>query len=399
MNQHLTVQQLSSALDGALVGPSLEVVVRHLAVCVDCRDRQSRLVRHDDVLRRLLSPEAGEAFLEALGARAEDVAVAIARGTPPPPLVTSVPLLHEEDPYASGEPPVDPGLGSDRFVAQEGGYGRIGMKPTGSTQPPEADAAEARRWLDALENGPADARAFTESPQGPEPEATAFGLPQWIEDRAGHGAPPSREPQPLRLVPAPEPLPPPFYDESLERHAEGDPYAPPASMPLPADPYTPRTLMPISLDPYGQRISEPMPEPPPPPVYAQAPRERDASASASAPEPGYATRGTALAAARRRAIEEARVRGLKRHWLIAGASVCVLLLIVLALQLVPAAKMKPAPSTESPPAVGSGTQDLSSASSRAPVEEVVPPKPADVPVDTSVFAEDAPEDSTGVEPE
>ena len=51
---HLTVQQLSASLDGALTGPSLELVVRHLAACHDCRDRQARLAKHDDALRRLL---------------------------------------------------------------------------------------------------------------------------------------------------------------------------------------------------------------------------------------------------------------------------------------------------------------------------------------------------------
>ena len=40
---HLTVQQLSASLDGSLAGPSLELVVRHLAVCHECRDRQARL--------------------------------------------------------------------------------------------------------------------------------------------------------------------------------------------------------------------------------------------------------------------------------------------------------------------------------------------------------------------
>jgi hypothetical protein len=406
VSHHLTVQQLSSALDGALLGPSLEVVVRHLAVCADCRDRQSRLVRHDDVLRRLLSPEAGEAFLEALGARAEDIAVAIARGVQPPPMATTVPLLHEEDPYQPSEPPMDPRLGLDRLVAQEGGYGRIGMKPTASTQPPESDAAEARRWLDAAETGtPVDPGAFVSDPRGASgPDSSMFALPQWIEERASHSAPPpSREPQHLRLVPAPE-EPPPFG--APEGYREVDPYAP-------------RTLMPISRtpDPYPSRMPEYPPADAPPPAYAQAPRNHaefdephHEPARYATAESGYATRGSAIAAARRRALEEARLRGLKRHWWIAGASVCVLLVIVLALQFAPAKKQKgsAAPrlefargdSSALAPPVGTGSPETQSASSRVPIDEVVPPKPRDVPADSEdVFLEDAPEDSVSIEPE
>lgn len=423
MNQHLTVQQLSSALDGALLGPSLEVVVRHLAVCADCRERQSRLVRHDDVLRRLLSPEVDESFLDALGSRAEDIAVAITRGVPPPAMATTVPLLHEEDPYQSGEPPMDPSLGVERLVAQEGGYGRIGMKPTGSTHPPEADPAEAQRWLEALENGQtADPNTFTMPPRHPsEGESSAYGLPQWLEEPApGPHAPSApREPQHLRLVPTPDETPmaygdpleaDPAYADPMDEYAEADPYA--YRSPIPQDPHTPRTLMPMSLDPYGQRITEPEPSYVPPnwvpprhvppahpsssaSAYAQAPRTEHEEPAGDALQSGYATRESAIAASRRLELDEKRARALQRHWLIAGASVFVLLLIVLALQLVPAARLKPAAPSEPSPA---HAPDLSSASSRPPVEEVVPP-PQEAPADSGEVApEDAPEDTSSVEP-
>src|SRR5437762_12023564 len=102
---HVTVQQLSAALDGALTGPSLELVVRHLAACHECRDRQARLVKHDDALRRLLAPEPRDLFLVDLTRRAEELVSAITRGMPAPAIVTSVPLQHEEDPYLPVEPP------------------------------------------------------------------------------------------------------------------------------------------------------------------------------------------------------------------------------------------------------------------------------------------------------
>lgn len=400
---HLTVQQLSSALDGALVGPSLEVVVRHLAVCGDCRDRQSRLVRHDDVLRRLLSPEAGEAFLEALGSRAEDIAVSIVRGVQPPPMATTVPLLHEEDPYQPGEPPMDPSLGLDRLVAQEGGYGRIGMKPTGTTQPPESDADEARRWLDAVENGThGDPNAYGADPQDlSRHDSPAFELPSWMEDRGTRGAsasPPPREPQRLWLVPTPGETP------TL-------PFA--ATDPAEADPYGHRSLMPMSVDPHAARMPASMPGYPPasapPPSYAQPSDPYSESFEEPPPpayatlETGYATRGTAIAAARRRAQDEARRRGLQRHWLIAAASVCVLLLIVLALQLTPPKDKSAVAGKATMPRdslVIPGSSELRSASSPTPVDEVVPPMPRDVPADSAdVFAEDAPEDSLSGEPE
>ncbi len=397
MNHHLTVQQLSSALDGALTGPSLEVVVRHLAACTDCRERQSRLVRHDDVLRRLLAAETEEAFLEALGSRGEDIAVAIARGVQPPPMATTVPLIDEEDPYQPGEPPLDPALGLDRLVAQEGGYGRIGMKPTASTQAPEADADEARRWLAAAENA-TDPNAFAAGPQDPtrhdQPE---FELPSWMDESAARrtsASTPPREPQRLWLVPTPGETPTlPFGTSDI-----GDE----------DDPYSHRSLMPMSMDPHMARRPASMPAYPPalpPSSYAQMPGaypESFEEPMAPAPaETGYATRGSAIAAARRRA-QDARRRGLQRHWLIAGGSVGVLLLIVLALQLAPAKDKSGAiagQGADSARAVP-GAPDLRSASSPTPVDEVVPPTPRDAPADSAgASAEDAPEDSSNVEPQ
>ena len=187
---HLTVQQLSAALDGALAGPSLELVVRHLAACHDCRDRQARLAKHDDALRRLLGQDPQDLFLDDLTRRAEEQVLAIARGMPAPVMSTSVPLIHEEDPYAAVEPPAAPPrpeLGRAGELAKEAGWGRIGMKPTASTRAPESNPEDAQRLLEALESGNLD--DFTElSAQGMQEnspiDGPTFDLPDWIKEHS-----------------------------------------------------------------------------------------------------------------------------------------------------------------------------------------------------------------------
>ncbi|MEQ1831701.1 MAG: carboxypeptidase regulatory-like domain-containing protein [Candidatus Eisenbacteria bacterium] len=187
---HLTVQQLSASLDGALTGPSLELVVRHLAACHECRDRQARLAKHDDALRRLLGQDPDDLFLDDLTRRAEAQVIAISKGTPPPAMSTSVPLIHEEDPYAPVEPPAPPPrpeLGRAGEIAKEAGWGRIGLKPTANTRAPESNPEEAQRLLEALESGNMD--DFTElTAQGTQEHASVdgptFELPAWIKEQS-----------------------------------------------------------------------------------------------------------------------------------------------------------------------------------------------------------------------
>ncbi|MEO5988901.1 MAG: carboxypeptidase regulatory-like domain-containing protein [Candidatus Eisenbacteria bacterium] len=81
--RHLTVQQLSASLDGALVGVSLELVVRHLATCRDCRDRHARLSKQDDTLRHLLAWDPGAEFFEDASIRLEMILHAEAQGVAP----------------------------------------------------------------------------------------------------------------------------------------------------------------------------------------------------------------------------------------------------------------------------------------------------------------------------
>ncbi len=65
---HLTVQQLSSYLDGQLVGSASDNVQSHLAACRDCATRFALLERIDGILSRALSIEPGEEFFRELEA-------------------------------------------------------------------------------------------------------------------------------------------------------------------------------------------------------------------------------------------------------------------------------------------------------------------------------------------
>jgi hypothetical protein len=216
---HLTVQQLSSALDGALGGPSLELVVRHLARCHECRDRQARLARFDDALRRLLAQDPHEFFLDDLGKRSESIVVAVARGLPVPPMVTSLPLIDDEDPYEEVEPPLPtrPELGRAAEIARDAGFGRIGLKPTAPAQAPAADPEQAERLLEALSGG--DTADFEEltarefgagAEDGGEPDAAdesrrpdgpTFDLPAWAKEGSPHGRRGAPGPRVVRAIP------------------------------------------------------------------------------------------------------------------------------------------------------------------------------------------------------
>ena len=82
--RHLTVQQISASLDGALSGVSLELVVRHLSSCHECRERHSRLTKQDDSLRRLLACDFAEVFFDDMFVRLTAVLEAESRGKMPP---------------------------------------------------------------------------------------------------------------------------------------------------------------------------------------------------------------------------------------------------------------------------------------------------------------------------
>ena len=63
---HLTVQQLSSYLDGQLVGSASDNVQSHLAACRDCSTRFTLLERIESILSESLSIDPGEEFFREL---------------------------------------------------------------------------------------------------------------------------------------------------------------------------------------------------------------------------------------------------------------------------------------------------------------------------------------------
>ena len=82
--RHVSVQQLSAFLDGALVGVSRELVARHLESCMGCRERHAQWRAGDDVLRRVLSWEPDERTLEEWSSRVELTLTAERKGLPAP---------------------------------------------------------------------------------------------------------------------------------------------------------------------------------------------------------------------------------------------------------------------------------------------------------------------------
>ncbi len=395
---HLTVQQLSASLDGALTGPSLELVVRHLAGCHECRDRQARLARHDDALRRLLALDPHEFFLDDLMRRAEAIVVAISRGLPAPTMVTSAPLIGEEDPNAPAEPTSmpRPELGRGGQLAQEAGYGKIGLRPTGSRQPPQADPVEAQRLLDALASGNMDdlieltAEGLREHTALDGPQ---FDLPAWIKDRDARARPKPTGPREVHKLE--------LFFEHLDERAAGITRGA-------VDEVFRRPDVPATAAAPGELAA------PPPSTPAWEAAGFGSSASAADPAERYA-RDDAPSAPRPHGS-----RRLRSAWLLALGSVTSLLTLVLALQLMPASQTRGGTGHavtsrgfrlpriqflrhDSTDTAGERARapELRSASAPAPIETALPPEPLLVtpaPVDSSAFAApDSATDSLAVE--
>ena len=82
--RHVSVQQLSAFVDGALVGVSRELVTRHLTACAQCRERHAGWRANDDALRRVLAWEPDDRTLEEWSSRVEMTLMAERKGMPPP---------------------------------------------------------------------------------------------------------------------------------------------------------------------------------------------------------------------------------------------------------------------------------------------------------------------------
>lgn len=239
---HLTIQQLSASLDGALTGPSLDLVVRHLALCTECRERQARLVRTDDALRRLLAQQTTDAFLDDLSMRAESWIAAIAQGLPEPgarPHAATPPPATPMPSYTP--PPPMPEPTPSPSVVHQAGWGVIGMKPSVPAQAPVSDPDETRRLLEAMERAERGTAEPTPTVTNTPPTAAPNDLPTWLQEQARRAAE-SHLPQGPGLAQASAPPTSPFPREASvpawplpQPQVEAPrPWFVPASVPTPA---------------------------------------------------------------------------------------------------------------------------------------------------------------------
>lgn len=104
---HLTIQQVSASLDGALDGVSLELVVRHLGSCRDCRDRHARLSKQDDAMRRMLAFEPTELAMSDAVARVDAVLAAEVRGDTQPMVLAVQAPVHAPVARLALVPPIE----------------------------------------------------------------------------------------------------------------------------------------------------------------------------------------------------------------------------------------------------------------------------------------------------
>jgi len=88
--RHVSVQQVSAFLDGALVGVSRELVLRHIGTCAHCRERHAKWKSRDEALRAALAWAPAERTLEEWSARVEMTLTAERRGLPAPEFTPSL---------------------------------------------------------------------------------------------------------------------------------------------------------------------------------------------------------------------------------------------------------------------------------------------------------------------
>jgi len=72
ITNHLTPDQLSALVDGALAARALEQAERHLAGCAACRGALAALSAQEEALKRALAHEPGEAYFAGLADRVGD---------------------------------------------------------------------------------------------------------------------------------------------------------------------------------------------------------------------------------------------------------------------------------------------------------------------------------------
>ncbi|MCC6348404.1 MAG: carboxypeptidase regulatory-like domain-containing protein [Candidatus Eisenbacteria bacterium] len=245
--RHLTVQQISGSLDGALSGVSLELVVRHLSSCHECRERHARLTKQDDALRRLLACEFSDVFFDDMLARLGAVLEAESRGQMPP---------------EHALPPELPPLGPDKPPSREM------ARPSAAMRNPALPSEEEQKRRAAEELKAAEAAAMNSLEELMREMREARGVASAKPESAPESGPPDAASSPASILQLP-----PEILASLRDAAAAMPEVPPARKagPVRASEPEPR--------PEPVRASEPVPRPEPI-------RETEASPDrASEPEP------------------------------------------------------------------------------------------------------------------
>ena len=235
--RHVTAQQLSAFLDGALSGVSRELVTRHLAACADCRERHALWHIYDEVLQRVLSWEPNERTMEEASARVELALTAERRGMAPPEFTSVLhPVIvspNPSSPSASGLFPTLPPIASAAPYAPQPAPSQMAPQPPpmpyapppplARIAPPPAPAPapapppvqinivpSANAYpLDPPEVTPAPPQALRPYPGSPPqiaPAAPPAAPPQWYPPPQGYLPPPASQhyaPPPQGYAPPP----------------------------------------------------------------------------------------------------------------------------------------------------------------------------------------------------
>jgi len=205
--RHVSVQQVSAFLDGALAGVSRELVLRHIGTCAHCRERHARWKARDEALRAALAWAPAERTLEEWSARVEMTLTAERRGLPAPEFT---PSLH---PVIA--PVVEPAAERVRELLERArGTGpeppaRAGREETRDTGPPAPVASESRQAAPGATGAGADeapqhdddAHATPPADDVPAPPATdATDATPPREPAANEAAPDARPPHEEGMV-------------------------------------------------------------------------------------------------------------------------------------------------------------------------------------------------------
>ena len=199
--RHVTAQQLSAFLDGALTGVSRDLVTRHLAACADCRERHALWHIYDEVLQRVLSWEPNDRTMEEASTRVELTLTAERRGLPPPDFTSVLHPVIASTPGPTAPPrnsslfPTLPPIQAPRPAAPPAPAARVTPAPP-ATMPPAPPAAPPPPQL---EYAPPPAPVAGPPPSmPPDPD-------RYLPPPPSAWAPPQAPSPPAYMPPAPAP--------------------------------------------------------------------------------------------------------------------------------------------------------------------------------------------------